>query len=349
MSPAWTGCPVLARRSPSSSQRRIVPAIAARDAPLRLVAGPWRVGQRPRLVAALSARPGPPAATARPAPAGWRARSCGAGRSPGSTTPALRLGQREHGVDQPPAPPAPSGTSGRAAPPGSAAAPPAARARQLVPDAAEIGEVGTLEAVDRLLLVADHEQGARAARARPARRTAPRSACATMPHCRGLVSWASSTRTWSIRASSLNSTHSVLPGRCSRRVRALDQVVVVERRRARLQRSRRRRCVANATRSSASVRRAIIRPRRLSASRTSRACSCTGARSTASDATFFVAERLQPAAGGRQEAAPILGEQSHPVVRCRSQPGGDGRPPRSASLAEPCASAPAAASRPAAS
>ena len=238
MSPARTGCPRAcqdARRR--SSQRRIVPAMARAMRRSGSSLGRGCVGQRPRLVLRGRARPGRASGHSSTSPGCVGALGGVAQAVVGLDHAALRLGQREHGVDQPPAPPGPSGTSGRAARRGSAVCAASARAGQLRP-----GPGGSWRgrhpgscrstASRRRPRTACAVAVARALR----RRRTPRSACAMISHCRGLVSCASSTRTWSIRASSLNSTHSRRPGRCSSRTRALDQVVIVECRRARLQR-----------------------------------------------------------------------------------------------------------------
>ena len=296
-----------------------------------------------------SARPAPPAATARPGPAGWRARSRGAGRSSGSTTP--------------PAPPAgrtrrrpaasTAGTernerSSSSARIGRRAA--RARAAQLVPDAAEIGEVGTLEAVDRLLLVADHEQRALAARARPA------------PAKSSSVSLSDDPPLPRAGVLRLVDQHMVDP-----RVELEQHPLGLARplqQRVRCARSGRR-SRAPPSAPSAPRRRRWWRTRRAAAPRSgARSAGRAGCRlagpaapaparghaAPARDATFFVASVFSAAArrpsgssaGTRRAVAP-----GRPVRA--AEPGRRSAAPRSASLAEPCASAPAAASRPAAS
>ena len=212
-SPGRIGRPVLCQDlAVDRASRRIVPGDGARDAALGLVAGPRCVGQRPGLVVGSSRSAGTASGHSSTSP-GSLARSVVVVHArPGLDHAALRLRQREHGVDR-----REHGRHRAERPveqlaPGSAV-PPAAARPSAVADPAEVGEVGTLEAVDRLLLVADHEQGARRGRARPApAKNSSVSLSDDPPTARGLVSWASSTSTWSIRASSLNSTHSVLPG-----------------------------------------------------------------------------------------------------------------------------------------
>ena len=107
--------------------------------------------------------------------------------------------------------------------------------------------------------------------------------------------------------------------------------------------------VANATRSSASLRRAIIsaaqavakpdQPRLLLHKR---------AQHRARDATFFVASVFSALPRAGQEAAPVFGEQSHRSSR-RAASQAAIEPPPLGILGEPLRQAPAAASRPAAS
>ena len=75
--------------------------------------------------------------------------------------------------------------------------------RSSSPMAANMLRRGALEAVDRLLLVADGEQRARPARARPAPAKNSSASAVITCHCTGLVSCASSTRMWSRPPSSL--------------------------------------------------------------------------------------------------------------------------------------------------
>ena len=77
-------------------------------------------------------------------------------------------------------------------------------------------EVGALEAHDRLLLVADHEQRPRRPSGAPSPLKNSAESASTMAHWAGLVSWPSSTRRWSICWSSLYWTQAAAPSRASR-------------------------------------------------------------------------------------------------------------------------------------
>ena len=107
---------------------------------------------------------------------------------------------------------------------------PRARALEMIAHAREGRGIGALEAEDRLLRIADREDGALRLRA-PIRPTKNSSASfSTTSHCSGLVSCASSMRMWSRPPSSLNSTQGGTPGP-HRRSRAFKhQIVVVEQR-----------------------------------------------------------------------------------------------------------------------
>ena len=182
MSPARIGRPVLSSTSPRVSQPRMVRR-SPRDAALGLVADPRRVGQGQGSSA--GAELGGLASGHSSTKPGSLARSV-AWRTSASRSPRrLGLGQGEHGVDQRQHRRARSGTSGRAPRRGSAGRHPR-RGGQALLHPAEVGEVGTLEAVDRLLLVADHEQGARP-RWRRRRRRTPRSASRRSPTARARV------------------------------------------------------------------------------------------------------------------------------------------------------------------
>ena len=201
-SPGRTGRPVLRSTSPRSSQSRIVPRDRPRHAPLGLVADPRRARQRPGLAAPAPRSAGRASGHSSTRP-GSLARSvswCSA--RPGSTTPPLRLRQREHRVDQ---------RQHRGHRPERAV-------EQLGPDRPTGGRGPRRQPLA-------HARGSWRGRhpgscRSTASRRRPRTGCArrsrapapaknssvslsTIAHWRGLVSCASSTRTWSMRASSL--------------------------------------------------------------------------------------------------------------------------------------------------
>ena len=93
---------------------------------------------------------------------------------------------------------------------------------------AELGRIGALEAVDRLLLVADDEDGARRASRAPAPAKNSAEIASITRHCAGLVSCASSTRMWSRPPSSRQSTQAAIAGQLQQVAGPVDQVVEVE-------------------------------------------------------------------------------------------------------------------------
>ena len=84
---------------------------------------------------------------------------------------------------------------------GRASLPAAARTRR--GPRSKLARIGALEAEDRLLVVADREDGARAVPTPPRPAKYSTASARTMFHCRALVSCASSTRIWSVCWSSL--------------------------------------------------------------------------------------------------------------------------------------------------
>ena len=100
----------------------------------------------------------------------------------------------------------------------------------MVAHAQEFPGIGALEAVDRLLGVADGEDGPRrASRAPSPAKNSSASACTTS-HCSGLVSCASSIRMWSSPPSSLNSTQGAHARTLQQIARLQHEIVVIEQR-----------------------------------------------------------------------------------------------------------------------